>query len=44
MAIKQTLAELGVDDQTLSTKEQLDQDKFFVVKSVLSRESYTNMV
>ena len=43
MAIKQTLAELGVDDQTLSTKEQLDQDGFFVVKSVLSRKSYTNM-
>ncbi len=32
MAIKQTLAELGVDDQTLSTKEQLDQDEFFVIE------------
>ena len=45
MDIKQAWADLGVNDQTLSTKEkqQFDQDGFFVVKSVLSREPYTKM-
>ena len=45
MDIKQAWADLGVNDQTLSTKEkqQFDQDGFFVVNSALSREPYTKM-